>query len=99
MISLKNGALIRPLNIETADTLDVAASLENYDLISISFYCEARAANFLDQVLDLIRNGSTHSSKNQLTFQSLDRSLLMFLKSLIEQHLGTCCEAVIIGVR
>jgi hypothetical protein len=63
MISLKNGALIRPLNIETADTLDVAASLENYDLISISFYCEARAANFLDQVLDLIRNGSTHSSK------------------------------------
>jgi hypothetical protein len=41
MISLKNGALIRPLNIETADILDVAASLENYDLISISFYCEA----------------------------------------------------------
>jgi len=63
MISLKNGALIRSLNIETADTLDVAASLENYDLISISFYYEARAANFLDQVLDLIRNGSTHSSK------------------------------------
>lgn len=63
MISLKNGALIRPLNIETADTLDVAASLENYDLISISFHCEARAAKFLDQVLDLIRNGRAHSSK------------------------------------
>ena len=76
MISLKNGALIRPLNIETADTLDVAASLESYDLISISFYCEARAANFLDQVLDLIRNGSTHSSKKQLTFNLWTGSFL-----------------------
>jgi hypothetical protein len=99
MISLNNGALLRPLNIKTTDNVVPAMDLETYDPSSISFYCEARAALFLDQVLDLIRSGTAISSKEQQLFQSLDHTLLEFLKSLIEQHLGACCEAVAICVR
>ncbi|KAE9371718.1 hypothetical protein N431DRAFT_484197 [Stipitochalara longipes BDJ] len=98
MISLNNGALIRPLNMRVPDNFEVALGREINDPLSISFYYEVRAATFLDQVLDFIRNNTTTPSKNWLGFQALDRSLLNFLKSLIEQYLGSCCEAVAVGV-
>lgn len=99
MISLKNGALIRLLKMKPTDTFDITLDSRLGNAYSSSFYFETRAAILLDQVLDLIREDSTISLKERLSFQNLDRSLLLFMKSLIEQHLGTCCEAVAISVR
>ena len=99
MISLNNGALIRPLNIRVPeDSFDLTLSADT-DPLSVSFYYQGRAAAFLDQVLDLIRNNATSPSKNWLGFQALDRSLLNFVKLLVGKYLGSCCEAVAIGVR
>ena len=100
MISLKNGAPIHRLHFRTRAEVDnFTLPSELADPSSISFYCEARSAVFLDQVLDLVRNPCNESSEKRLLFQAVDRNLLGFLKSLIEQCLGSCCEAVAIGLR
>jgi hypothetical protein len=92
MINLKNGAPIRQLNISTGENNDdfiLASELE--DPSSTSFYCEARAAIHLDQVLHLVRNQDYASSEGRLLFQTVDCRLLRFVKSLNEQCLGFCC--------
>jgi hypothetical protein len=100
MISLKNGAPIRRLSIMSEDKIgDTLFTLGLEDPSSIAFSSEARAAIFLDQVLDLIRSPTTNSPEGRLVFQAVDRSLLLFMKGLIEQYLGACCEAVSISIR
>jgi len=99
MISLSNGALVRPLNIRDPDNLDLALSSDTNNAPSVSFYFQTRAATYLDQVIDLIQSNGTSPTKDWLSFQILDRSLLNFLKSLVGQYLGSCCEAVAVGVR
>ena len=98
MIGLSNGALVRPLNIRDPDNLDLALSSEIGDAPSVSFYFQTRSAIYLDQVIHHIKSNADSPSKSWLSFQVLDRSLLNFLKSLIEQSLGSCCEAVAVGV-
>jgi hypothetical protein len=100
MIGLITGFPLRELHIKPADEVSNAfhrSELE--DPLSISFYYEARAATFLDQVLTLVHDPDSLSPEGRLPFQPLDRSLLLFIKSLIQQNLGSCCEAVAIGLR
>jgi hypothetical protein len=73
-------------------------SREAYDPLSLSFYLKARAANYLDQVLDLIRSPYPSSPEGRSLFQDLDRSLLYYLNCLIEYGIGSCCEAIAIGI-
>lgn len=100
MISLKNGTPIRRLDVLPEDGMDdtfLALGLE--DPRFIGFYCEARATIYLDQVLDLMRSSTTNSLEGRALFKAVDQALLRFMKGLIEQYLGDCCEAVSIGVR
>lgn len=110
MVSLKNDIPIRPLSITNPgaglsdDGLlrlysDNVTSLHVQDPLSASFYLEAQAAVFLDRVLDLIQNTDTMSQGSRLSFQALDKSLLLFIRYLIQLGLGTCCEAVAITLR
>lgn len=100
MISLKQGTPIHRLRYRTgAEADNFTLPPELADPSSISFYCEARSAIFLDQVLHLVRTPRDESSEQRVPFQAVDRNLLSFLKSLLEQYLGSCCEAVAIGLR
>ena len=100
MISLKKGTLIHRLHYRTgAEADNFTPPPEIADPSSISFYCEARSAVFLDRVLHLVRTPCDESSEQRLLFQAVDCNLLSFLKSLLEQYLGSCCEAVAIGLR
>jgi hypothetical protein len=100
MISLKNGTPIHRLHLRTraeVDNFTLPSELE--DPGSISFYCEAQSAVFLDQVLHLVRDPCNAPSEKRPLFQAINRNILVFLKFLIVQCLGSCCEAVAIGLR
>ncbi|OJJ44382.1 hypothetical protein ASPZODRAFT_135200 [Penicilliopsis zonata CBS 506.65] len=107
MISLKSGVPIRPLGIsdsEVMEGVDVEAEsrfiVSNIDLdpLYASFYLQARAATWLELVLDVTRSPQTRSSEGRLRFQNLDRGLLLFLMTLVQLGLGSCCEAIAISL-
>jgi len=87
MIGLKKGTPIHRLHFRTrAKVGNFTLPSELADPSSISFYCEARSAVFLDQVLDLVRNPCDESSE-RLLFQAVNRNLLNFLNSLLKKML------------
>jgi hypothetical protein len=108
MISLKSGISIRPLAIYSPDStenelleqeLQSALPQINLDKHYPCFYLQARAAVWLDRVLDIVRSPSTTTPEGRFRLQHLDRGLLGFLRLLVQLGMGSCCEAIAIGLK
>ncbi|CRG91993.1 hypothetical protein PISL3812_09047 [Talaromyces islandicus] len=108
MISLKSGISIKPLVIYSPDSTE--NELLEQELRSIipqinidshypCFYLQARAAIWLDRVLDMVRNPSTATPEGRVRLQHLDRGLLGFLRLLVQLGMGSCCEAIAIALK
>lgn len=108
MISLKSGIYITPLAVYSPDwTENEFLEKELRDMVpQISldihypcFYLQSRPAIWLDRVLDVVRSPSTSTPEGRIRLQNLDRGLLVFLRLLVQLGMGTCCEAIAIGLR
>ncbi|KAI9034863.1 uncharacterized protein KD926_005185 [Aspergillus affinis] len=107
MISLKSGFPTRPLqlcNMDILDNRDIDSEVQEIIRNVVSnplydhFVLQTRAAIWLDVVLELVQSSSTMSPEGRLHFQLVDRSLLVFLQSLVHLGLGYCCEAIAISL-
>lgn len=108
MISLKSGILIKPLaiyNIETTENESLEEELRSMtsqisnDSHYACFYLQARAAIWLDRVLDTVRSPGTATPEGRILLHHLDRGLLVFLRILVQLGMGSCCEAIAIGLK
>jgi hypothetical protein len=108
MISLKSGIYIKPLALHSPELMENESLEEelrsiipqiNIDSHYPCFYLQARAAIWLDRVLDVMRSPSTATPEGRIRLQHLDRGLLVFLRLLVQLGMGTCCEAIAIGLK
>ncbi|PWY82111.1 hypothetical protein BO70DRAFT_259030, partial [Aspergillus heteromorphus CBS 117.55] len=107
MLSLKTNLPVRHLHIppQVMDNFTLEEEIRSLmpkvllDPHYPSFYLQARAALWLDRVLQLVRSPTATSPEGRMRFQTLDRGLLHFLRILVQLGLGTCCEAISIGMK
>ena len=108
MISLKGHLPIRYLHARDPEAMDNAlleAQLHTIipklaiDSHYPAFYLQARAAIWLDWVLEIVQSPVVASEESRLHFQAVDRGLVQFLRILVQLGLGTCCEAIAIGLK
>lgn len=108
MISLENGYAIKPINIDEAEIMDndrLAHELESarayltIDPHYFAYHLQARAALWLELVLRVVRDPEAMSPAGRLRFQKVDRGLLQYLTIILGFGMGTCCEAIAIGLK
>jgi Fungal Zn(2)-Cys(6) binuclear cluster domain/Fungal specific transcription factor domain len=108
MISLKSGLTIRPLIINESEIMDNHCLRMEIEYVKpqlildqhyVSFHLQARAAIWLDLVLDLVRSPVITTSSGRLRFEAVDQGLLQFLSVLFEFGMGVCCEAISISLK
>ncbi|PYI08382.1 hypothetical protein BO78DRAFT_416836 [Aspergillus sclerotiicarbonarius CBS 121057] len=107
MISLKSHLPIRQLHIQDPNAMNNALlEAELHTIIPKlaidshypAFYLQARAAIWLDHVLEIVHSSPVISKEGRLHFQAVDRGLVHFLRILVQLGMGTCCEAIAIGL-
>jgi hypothetical protein len=112
MISVKTGLPIKPLSI-TNDTeiesifnsdqlqVDIQSMLPRIaqDRHYAAFYLRARAAVWLDLVLEMVNHNHSSSIDGRMTFRKLDNGLIRFLGILVQLGMGSCCEAIAITLK
>ena len=108
MISLENGYAIKPINIDEATMmnndrlaleLESAKSYLSIDAHYFAYNLQARSAVWLELVLRVVRDPEVMSPAGRLRFQVVDRGLLQYLTIIIGLGMGTCCEAIAIGLK
>ena len=108
MISLENGYSIKAINIDEAEIMDndqVVFELEsskyylNSDPHYFAYHLQARAAVWLELVLQVVRDPGVTTSVGRERFRVVDRGLLHFLTIIIGLGIGFCCEAIAIGLK
>ncbi|KAE8550225.1 hypothetical protein EYB25_006446 [Talaromyces marneffei] len=107
MISLENGYAIKPINIDEAELmnndrleleLESAKSYLSIDSHYFAYHLQARAAIWLELVLRVVRDPNAITAAGRLRFQAVDRGLLRYLTIILGLGMGTCCEAIAIGL-
>ncbi|PWY93064.1 hypothetical protein BO94DRAFT_511988 [Aspergillus sclerotioniger CBS 115572] len=63
-----------------------------------AFYLQAKAAIWLDRVLEIVQSPVVASEEGLSHFQAVDRGLVQFLRILVQLGMGTCCEAIAIAL-
>lgn len=109
MISLKSGLPIKPLILHEPEDImkNSRLKLEIQSIIPelavdkhyVSFHLQARAAIWLDVVLDLVRSPKITTPAGRVRFRTVDKELLQFLTILFELGVGACCEAIAIALK
>lgn len=108
MISLENGYPIKPINFDESeivnnDRLELesqsAKSYLSVDPHYLAYHLQARAAIWLELVLRVVRDPEVTSPAGRQRFQAVDRGLLRYLTLILGLGMGTCCEAIAIGLK
>uniref|UniRef100_A0A093V5K4 Uncharacterized protein n=1 Tax=Talaromyces marneffei PM1 TaxID=1077442 RepID=A0A093V5K4_TALMA len=98
---------MNPINIDEAELmnndrleleLESAKSYLSIDSHYFAYHLQARAAIWLELVLRVVRDPNAITAAGRLRFQAVDRGLLRYLTIILGLGMGTCCEAIAIGL-